>query len=123
MATNNPFGIEDDGRTASLLSYFFVLGWSISFFTFHLNEKTERSSFHLRQTLMLYISYIVIRYGIITLLSAIWPNLAFSAEYLVIFVNLSFAALWVTGLVSANSGEDRYIPLFGRPAQVIFAGI
>jgi uncharacterized membrane protein len=120
----NPFGIEDDGRTASLLSYFFVLGWSISFFTFHLNEKTEKSSFHLRQTLMLYISYIVIRYGLITLLAAVLPNLAFSVGYLILFVNLSFAALWVTGLISANSGgEDRPIPVFGRPAQVIFASI
>jgi uncharacterized membrane protein len=123
MANNNPFGIEDDGRTASLLSYFFVLGWSISFFTFHMNEKTERSSFHLRQTLMLYVSYIVIRYGFIAFLSLILPNLAFSVGYLIVFVNMSFIALWVTGLISATSGQDRPIPLFGRPAQVIFADI
>jgi len=123
MANNNPFGIEDDGRTASLLSYFFVVGWSISFFTFHINEKTERSSFHLRQTLMLYVSYIVIRYGLITFLSLILPNLAFSVGYLIVFVNMSFIALWITGLISANSGQDRPIPFVGRPAQVIFAGI
>jgi hypothetical protein len=72
----------------------------------------------------LYISYIVIRYGLITLLAAVLPNLAFSVGYLILFVNLSFAALWVTGLISANSGgEDRPIPVFGRPAQVIFASI
>jgi uncharacterized membrane protein len=124
MTKNNPFGIQDDGRTASLLSYFFVLGWSVSFFSFHLNERTAKSSFHLRQTLMLYISYIAIRYGLLTVLGGLWqPGAIIPISYLIIFVNFSFIALWVMGLISASNNEDRPIPLFGKPAQVIFARI
>src|SRR6201999_95339 len=112
MGSRNPFGIEDDGKTAGLLSYFFVLGWSMAFFAFHQNEKTSLSGYHLRQTLLLYIGYIVVRYGIPLMFGAVGlPTALFSMYLFIVPVNLGFIALWITGLKAAMDGEEKPIPL------------
>ena len=122
MKPGNPFGIEDDGKTAGMLSYFFVLGWSMAFFTFHKNEKTCLSSYHLRQTLFLYINYVVIRYGLSIFFSAVGLSSGiFSLYFFVIPVNLGFMALWIIGLKGAINGQKKPIPIFGKQAQVVFA--
>jgi hypothetical protein len=124
MEPKNPFGIEDDGKTAGLLSYFFVLGWSMAYFAFHQNEKTSLSSYQLRQTLLLYIGYVVIRYGLHLFFGTIGlSTYIFSSIYFIVLVNLSFIALWVIGLRGAINGEKKPIPLFGQPAQTIFTAL
>ena len=124
MRSGNPWGIQDDGKTAGLLSYFFVLGWSMAFFTFHKNEKTRLSSFQLRQTLLLYISYLTIRFSVILFLGHVWPSTGmFSLFHLLMLINVTFIVLWVIGLVGAINGEEKPIPFFGQQAQVVFAGI
>jgi len=122
MSTKNPFGIEDDGKTAGLLSYFFVLGWSMAFFTFHQNDKTSLSSYQLRQALLLYISYVVTRYGLSVFFGAIgFPTGIFSLYYFIVPVNLGFIVLWTIGLTGAINGEKKPIPIFGQQAQNIFS--
>ena len=122
MASRNPFGIDDDGKTAGMLSYFFVLGWSMAFFTFHKNDKTSLSSFHLRQTLLLYISYLVIRFGVpfvfglAGLSTHVFGTLAFN-----IILNGVFVVFWLIGLDGAFKGEARAIPFFGKQAQIVFS--
>jgi len=124
MNRGNPFGIEDDGKTAGMLSYFFVLGWSMAFFAFHKNEKTSLSSYHLRQTLLLYISYVVVRYGVAFIFGAIGlPTYMFSSYYFAVPVNLGFIALWIIGLDAAINGQEKPIPIFGQQAQIVFATI
>jgi len=122
MEPKNPFGIQDDGKTAGMLSYFFILGWSMAFFTFHKNEKTSLSSFHLRQTLLLYISYLVIRFGVMFILSHFWPlHGALSLYNFMMFINVAFIVLWVIGLTGAINGEEKPIPFFGKQAQLVFS--
>jgi|SRR6185437_4133032 len=124
MTNKNPFGIDDDGKTAGMLSYFFVLGWSMAFFTFHKNDKTSLSSYHLRQTLLLYISYLVIRFGIPFLFGAIGvPTGLFLNPFFGIIVNATFIIFWVIGLDGAFKGETKPIPFLGRQAQIVFAKI
>jgi uncharacterized membrane protein len=120
MKPKNPFGIQDDGKTAGLLSYFFILGWSMAFFTFHKNEKTSLSSFQLRQTLLLYISYLVVRYGVLD--ASGLANGAYSL-YFIVLVNITFIALWVIGLIGASNAEEKPIPVLGGLAQTIFSTI
>src|SRR5258708_27210711 len=108
MTNKNPFGIEDDGKTAGMLSYFFVLGWSMAFFTFHKNDKTSLSSYHLRQTLLLYISYVAIRYGLSLFFGAVGLSTGiFSLYYFVVPVNLGFVILWIIGLNGAIKGQEK----------------
>jgi uncharacterized membrane protein len=122
MENKNPFGIQDDGKTAGLLSYFFVLGWSMAYFAFHQYDKNQLSSFHLRQTLFLYLVYLLTRFGIPVAFGAIgMPVALFSTFYFTIPVNALFIVLWATGLRGAMNGEESPIPIFGEPAQQIFA--
>ena len=124
MRSGNPWGIQDDGKTAGLLSYFFVLGWSMAFFTFHKNDKTSLSSYHLRQTLLLYISYLVIRFGLILFLAPFWPahGMVSLFEFMML-VNVTFIILWIIGLSGAMNGEKKPIPFFGKQAQIVFGRI
>jgi uncharacterized membrane protein len=122
MENRNPFGIEDEGKTAGLLSYFFVLGWSMAFFGFHQYNRNRLSSFHLRQTLLLYAAYLATRYGIPLLMgSAGLPVAFFETIYFSVPVNVFFVGLWSIGLDGAMKGEEKPIPVFGEPAQRIFA--
>ena len=122
MRSGNPFGIEDDGKTAGMLSYFFVLGWSMAFFTFHKNDKTSLSSYHLRQTLLLYISYVAVRFALHLFLVPIWPAAsAFTLFDFTMLINATFIVLWIIGLAGAISGEKKPIPFFGKQAQLVFS--
>ena len=122
MRSGNPFGIEDDGKTAGMLSYFFVLGWSMAFFTFHKNDKTSLSSYHLRQTLLLYISYVAVRFSLHLFLAPIWPAARiFSLFDFTMLINATFIVLWIIGLAGAISGEKKPIPFFGKQAQLVFS--
>ena|ERR1700740_2916924 len=124
MWRNNIFGVQDEGRTAGLCSYFFVLGWSVSFFGYHQTEKTSLSSFHLRQSLFLYLSYVALRFGVLLILdkAGILGGI-FSFGYLVIVLNALFIAFWTIGLATANAGKEKPIPVIGKAAQYVFPGI
>ena len=124
MENNNPFGIQDDGKTAGLLSYFFVLGWSMAYFAFHQYDRNQLSSFHLRQTLLLYLAYLFTRFAIpLAFGAAGMPVALFSAFYFTIPINALFITLWAIGLRGAMSGEEMPIPIFGDAAQRIFANL
>ena len=124
MWRNNIFGVQDDGKTAGLCSYFFVLGWSVSYFGYHQAEKTSLSSFHLRQTLFLYLSYVAVRFGLLLILDKTGIlNGAVSLSNLIIFVNVAFVALWAIGLAGASTGKEKPIPVLGKAAQVVFQAI
>jgi uncharacterized membrane protein len=124
MRNSNIFGIEDEGRTAGMLSYFFILGWSTAYFAFHQYERNRLSSFHMRQTLLLYIAYIVTRYGLPFLFGAAgFPVALFSTIYFILPVNLLFVALWSIGLNGAAKGLETPIPIFGEQAQRFFASM
>ncbi len=124
MGTEEIFAVQDDGKTAGLCSYFFILGWSVSFFGYHKTEKTSLGSYQLRQTLLLYLAYVAIRYGLSLFLGAIWlSNSIFSSIYFIVGVNLTFIVLWIIGLTGAINGEKKPIPIFGRLAQNLFSNL
>jgi uncharacterized membrane protein len=124
MRGNEIFGVQDDGKTAGLCSYFFVLGWSVSYFGYHQTEKTSLSSFQLRQTLLLYLTYIGTRYGLLVVLDKMGLLTGlFSSFNLIVLVNVLFVFLWITGLTGARNGEEKPIPILGRPAQIMFSRI
>lgn len=124
MRGNEIFGVQDDGKTAGLCSYFFVLGWSVSYFGYHQTEKTSLSSFQLRQTLLLYLTYVGTRYGLLVVLDKMGLLTGlFSSFNLIVLVNALFVFLWIIGLIGARNGEEKPIPILGRPAQIMFSGI
>jgi uncharacterized membrane protein len=118
------FGIDDGGRTAGMVSYFFVIGWSIGFFGFHQPNKNTLSAFHLRQTLCLYLVYLFIWFGLsLAPHSVIDQSIIVNVYNLKILVTMTFLGLWVYGLNAATNAEEKPIPVIGPAAQHIFAFI
>src|ERR1700735_2243688 len=100
------FGIDDGGRTAGMVSYFFVIGWSIGFFGFHQPNKNTLSAFHLRQTLCLYLTFLFIWFGLsLAPVSLIQQSVLFNIENLKIVIATTFLGLWLYGLNAATNAE------------------
>jgi uncharacterized membrane protein len=118
------FGIDDGGRTAGMVSYFFVIGWSLGYFGFHVPNKNTLSAFHLRQTLFLYLSFIAIWFAL-----SLFPVSMIPATGLLSVLNLKivaiagFLGLWFTGFNAASKAEEKPIPVLGSVAQHVFAFI
>ncbi len=124
MEPNNPFVSQENGKTASIISYFFILGWLIAYFGFYINNKTSLASYQLRQTLLFHLASMVVRYGLGILLAGIWLSTGlFSFYYFLRLIELVFFVLWIIGFIGALNGEKKPIPLIGEPAQSMFSGI
>ncbi len=118
------FGIDDGGRTAGMVSYFFVIGWSIGFFGFHQPNKNTLSAFHLRQTLCLYLTYVLFWFGLSMVPATFVPNsLLFNIDTFKVVITMGFLGMWIYGLNAATKAEERPIPVIGPAAQYIFAFI
>ena len=55
MENNFNVTTTENGKVAAILSYISIIGWLVAYFGLHKDKKTELSSYHLRQTLLLYI--------------------------------------------------------------------
>lgn len=108
----------DNGKTTAIVGYITIIGWLIAYFGMHQSKKTSLGSYHLRQTLLLFICAIVfqiIAYAITIAMPAI--GLIFS------ILSIGFLVLWIMGLIAAINGEEKPMPLIGEKAQEMFKGI
>src|ERR1700744_5944976 len=120
---NNPV-VQDNGKTAGIISYFTIVGWLIAYFGFHQNNKTSLGSYQLRQTLLLHIAGILLWWIIPVILGGLWlATGVFSLYYLMRLIELVFFVLWIIGLIGAINGEEKPIPVIGPMAQGMFKGI
>jgi uncharacterized membrane protein len=117
------FGIEDGGKTAGMVSYFFVIGWSIGYFGFHQPNKNSLSAFHLRQTLLMYLTYLAFWFGLTLVPASAISTGVFTVFYLKILVTVVFLVFWLIGLNAATNAEEKPIPLFGHVAQKVLSFI
>jgi uncharacterized membrane protein len=119
-----PLVNEDSGKTAGIVSYFWIIGWLIAYFGMHQNNKTSIGSYQLRQTLLLHIltAGIWIVYDII-LIPLLFSSGFFAFYWLFRLLWLGFFVLWIIGLIGAINGEKKPIPLIGAWAQTLFPGI
>ncbi|MFI5140540.1 MAG: hypothetical protein ACHQIM_22160 [Sphingobacteriales bacterium] len=100
------------------------MGWLIAYFGFHQNGKTSLGSYQLRQTLLLHIVFMVVRYGLAFVLGAVWLSAGFfSLYYLLWIIQIVFFVLWIIGFIGAINGEQKPIPFFGAWAQTMFPTI
>jgi uncharacterized membrane protein len=119
----NPIN-TDNGKTASIISYFTIIGWLIAYFGFHQNNKTSLGSYQLRQTLLLHLVYMIVRYGLSFILVTVWLSTGvFSLYYLLRLIELVFFVLWIIGFIGAINGEKKPIPILGDYAQTLFSSI
>lgn len=120
METNNFTTTTEEGKTASIVSYFTIIGWLIAFFAMHKDKKTDLGSYQLRQTLLLHLINIglgVLSNILLVITASVSIGYIFYALYLVLFV------LWIIGFIGAVNGQKKPIPLVGEKAQSIFPQI
>ncbi|MBL7701479.1 MAG: hypothetical protein JNM14_04475 [Ferruginibacter sp.] len=108
----------DNGKTTAIVSYITIIGWLIAYFAMHQNNKTSLGSYHLRQTLLLFICAIVYQI-VITVITMAVPAIGLILS----LVGLVFLVLWIMGLISAINGQEKPMPLIGEKAQEIFKNI
>lgn len=102
----------DNGKNAAIVSYLTFIGWLISYFGMHQNNRTRLGSFHLRQTLLLYIATAVVHFALRFTLGNVWIGVGLvSYSGLSGLINLAFFIFWIIGAVN---GQEKPIPLFGK---------
>jgi uncharacterized membrane protein len=115
-------GDNSNGKTAAIISYFTIFGWIVAYFGFHQGKKTDLGSYQLRQTLLFYIVYIVIRYGISFIFGPLWVSDGIvSLYYCLKLIEFVFFILWIIGFIGAINGEKKPIPFIGERAQTMFS--
>src|SRR5882757_6631896 len=106
MEPNNEISTGDDGKTAGIVSYFFILGWLIAYFAMHQNNKTSLGSYQLRQTLLFHIIAMIIYFALNLLFyTLIFDKYFWAADALNWFFRAGIIVLWVVGFLGAINGE------------------
>lgn len=114
----------DNGKTASIISYFTIIGWLIAYFGMHKDNRTELGSYQLRQTLLLNITAIVLGWGLGFILGLLIATTGiFSLMYISYIVQLAIFIIWIIGLIGAINGQKKPMPIIGEKAQTMFASI
>jgi len=119
METLNENGTGTDGlpkkvdKTPAILAYVFFLGWIIAYVMVTdkgKNNKTEFNLFHLRQGIGVHLMMVVL-----SILSSFVSFIGFLSLIPIIFM--------VIGLIAANNGEMKPLPLLGEQFKEWFKGI
>jgi len=97
-----PSASANEDKTVAILSYITLIGF-IAAIIMHGSKKTQLGAFHLRQTLGLFLTGLLM---IIPLLN--------------ILIGICLFILWVMGLITAIKGEMKPIPLLGPLYQKWF---
>ncbi|HMI91112.1 MAG TPA: DUF4870 domain-containing protein [Polyangiales bacterium] len=109
-----PVNVAED-KTAAIVSYLTLLGF-IAAVVIHSGKKTQIGAFHLRQTLGLFLTGLVL--GIV---SAILGRIPFLGWLITLGLYLAFFVFWLLGLVAAVNGQQKPIPVIGEHYQKWFA--
>jgi len=114
----------DNGKTASIISYFTIIGWLIAYFAMHKDNRTELGSYQLRQTLLLNIVVIVLGWGVGFILGILIVTTGISSLVFISYlVQLVIFIVWLIGLIGAINGQKKPIPIIGEKAQTMFPAI
>ncbi len=104
-------------KTAAIVSYITPIGWLVSFFALN-KPKTSLGTYHLRQTLFLFITGIIFN-----ILIRIVANFSIFLSTILSIAGIGLFILWIMGLIAAINGEEKPMPLIGEKAQEIFKNL
>jgi uncharacterized membrane protein len=108
----------EKGKAAAVISYITPLGWLIGLII-HSGRRTPLSAFHLRQSLLLHITSLLL-YGIQVSLLYV-PVIGWLLGFLMLLAGIVWLFLWAIGIIFAFGGEARPVPILGRASQRIFS--
>ena len=105
-----------EDRTVAILSYVTLIGFIVAV-VLHSGKKTALGAFHLRQTLGLLISGLVVGVG-----AGVLAFIPFLGPLAIMAIWAGFFVLWLLGLIAAINGEQKPMPVLGESYQKWFAG-
>jgi uncharacterized membrane protein len=114
-----PAASSTEDRTVAILAYITIIGFIIAI-VMHSSKKTALGTYHLRQTLGLFISAVVVWFG--CMIIAFIPVLNLIMVLLGPAVAIALFVLWIMGLIAAVNGQQKPMPVVGEHYQKWFAG-
>lgn len=105
--------IIEKGKKNAIISYLTVFGIIIAFYL-NGEKKNPFTYFHIRQSLGLWLTLIIINLSIVR---------NFDVFMLRVSVYVFFITLWFYGFIGATSGKQNIVPLVGKLYQKIFSNI
>ena len=103
----------EKGKNTAVISYFTIIGTVIAIFMNQEESKSDFASFHIRQTLGIFLTFFLLGYPIGYFDS--W--MVSSAFWLFIFI------LWIYGFLGCLSNEKRIVPIVGEFYQKLFKNL
>lgn len=103
----------EKGKTTAIVSYFTIIGSIIAIFMNQEENRSTYASFHIRQTLGIFLTFFLLGYPIGYFDS--W--MVSYAFWVFIFI------LWIYGFLGALSGEKRIVPIVGEFYQKTFKNL
>lgn len=97
---------KTDPKIIAIISYITIIGWVIALLL-HQNNRSELGAFHIRQTLGLFLTGLILSF--IPIIGWILG--------IIVFV------FWIIGLINAINGEMKPVPVVGKLYQDIFRGM
>lgn len=111
-----------DSKTIALVSYLTIIGWIIAIVN-HSNNKTALAAFHIRQSLGVFLTFIV-WYVLGIVLYTIMPFGMWGIVSLVIGLGqLTLLGGLIMGIIAANNEEQKPLPVLGDFYQNLLKGI
>ena len=99
-----------DQKTISWVSYITIIGWIIAIVSYNGSiEKSSLARFHLRQSLGLILTAVIIYFATI-----IFSMMIGLLGTVLSILNLGVLVLWIIGLISAVNGEEKPLPVVGE---------
>ncbi len=102
----------ENGKGIAIISYLSIIGTIVAYFLNN-DKKTIIGSFHIRQSLGLWIMFPIL--GFVTSFFDSW----FATFSFYMF----FGVLWIYGFINAIAGKVQEVPLVGAFFQKTFASI
>lgn len=112
--------MKQEGKAAAVISYITPLGWIIGYLI-HVNKRAALSAWHLRQSLFLHLTSMLIYVLQVAVLQLAY--IGWLLGMLLLFAGVAWLIFWAIGIIFAFSGEMRSIPVLGPFAQRVFKGL
>jgi uncharacterized membrane protein len=109
---------QKEDTTVALLSYLTIIGFVVAI-VLHSSKKTALGAFHLRQTLGLFITALVI--WIPCMIISMIPVVNLVMFLLGPAVMIGLFVLWIMGFIAAINGQQKLLPVVGAHYQKWFA--
>lgn len=116
QVVDQPSRPGDDPKLTAIVAYLTFIGWIIAYFVLYPRNRAGLASFHLRQTLLLYI----VGMGVSILTRNQFNTFT---GFIAGVAGLLMFIMWLVGFVGALNRQEKHMPIIGKYAQDWFRNI